>query len=66
MVNVDNTGGSLLYGENLNHDPQKRSWQGVLRERDGGIVSIPLKHYRVLKIGEIVRKGDAKHRTETK
>jgi hypothetical protein len=63
MVNVDNAGGSPLYGENLNHDPMGRSWNGLLREWDGGIVSIPLKHYRVLRIGNVIRKGDAKHLT---
>jgi hypothetical protein len=63
MVNVDNAGGSPLYGENLNHDPAGRSWKGVLREWDGGIVTIPLRHYRVLKLGNVVRKGDGKRLT---
>lgn len=65
MVNVDNAGGSPLYGENLNRDPQGRSWQGILREWDKGIVSIPLKHYRILKINNIINKGDAKVLSKT-
>ncbi len=60
MVNVDNAGGSPLYGENLNHDPKGRSWKGILWEWDGGIVSIPLEHFRVLKLGPVVHNGDAK------
>jgi hypothetical protein len=60
MVVVDNAGGSPLYGENLNHDPQGRSWKGILREWDGGIVSIPLKYYRVLKIKNTIHKGDSR------
>jgi hypothetical protein len=64
MVNVDNAGGSPLYGENLNHDPRGRSWKGILREWDGGIVSIPLKHYRVLKIENVIRMGDGKRLTK--
>jgi hypothetical protein len=64
MVNVDNAGGSPLYGENLNHDPRGRSWNGILREWDGGIVSIPVKHYRVLKIKNVVHRGDGKRLTK--
>jgi hypothetical protein len=64
MVNVDNAGGSPLYGENLNHDPRGRSWKGILREWDGGIVSIPLKHYRVLKIKNVIHQGDGKRLTK--
>jgi hypothetical protein len=60
MVNVDNAGGSPLYGENLNHDPRGRSWKGILREWDGGIVSIPLSCFRVLKIGPVVHRGDGR------
>ncbi len=60
MVNVDNAGGSPLYGENLNHDPRGRLWKGVLREWDGGIVSIPLRYFRVLKIGRVTHKGDSR------
>jgi hypothetical protein len=66
MVNVDNAGGSPLYGENLNHDPRGRSWNGVLREWDGGIVSIPVKHFRVLKIENVVHMGDGKRMTKSK
>jgi len=60
MVNVDNAGGSPLYGENLNHDPKGRSWKGILREWDGGIASIPLRHFRVLKLGALTHMGDGK------
>ena len=66
MVNVDNAGGSPLYGENLNNDPGGRSWNGILREWDGGIVSIPVQHYRVLKIRSVVHSGDGRRLTKNK
>ena len=59
MVNVDNAGGSPIYAEGLWSQPGK-SWEGILREWDGGINSIPLEHYRVLKAGETVKMGDAR------
>lgn len=54
-VNVDNAGGSTLYAEGLWAKPG-RSWGGILTET--GLMSIPIEHYRVLKLGEIVRMGD--------
>ncbi len=66
MVNVDNAGGSPLYGQNLNNDSRGRSWNGILREWDGGIVSIPVKHFRVLKIKNIVHRGDGRRLTKSK
>ena len=59
MVVVDIAQGSPLYGEGLWGHPGK-SWKGVLRDWDGGINSIPVQHYRVLKTGEIIAKGDAR------
>lgn len=61
MVVVDNAGGSPIYAEGLLGQPGK-SWDGILREWEGGINSIPLDHYRVLKVGERVRMGDARFR----
>ncbi len=61
MVNVDNAGGSPIYAEGLYGHPDK-SWDGVLREWDGGINDIPLDHYRVLKLGKVIPKGDHKRR----
>jgi predicted glycoside hydrolase/deacetylase ChbG (UPF0249 family) len=61
MVNVDNAGGSPIYAEGLYAYPDK-SWEGIVREWDGGINSIPLDHYRVLKVGETTKLGDHRRR----
>lgn len=54
-VNVDNAGGSALYGEGLWAKPQL-SWDGLIRPL--GLQSIPMKHYRVLELGPITKMGD--------
>jgi len=59
MVVVDNAGGSPIYAEGLWGQPGK-SWESILREWEGGISSIPLDHFRVLKVGETVKMGDAR------
>ena len=46
-VVVDFAAGSCLYGEGLWYDPS-RSWDGVLRDWDGGISDIPVSFYRVI------------------
>ncbi|HYW95795.1 MAG TPA: hypothetical protein VE870_09420 [Bacteroidales bacterium] len=61
-VIVDVAQGSPLYAENLNYD-STRTWNGILREWDGGINSIPVKYYRVLKVENAVHKGDARSRS---
>jgi len=61
MVIVDVAGGSPIYAEGLWGHPDK-SWSGILREWEGGINTIPYDHYRVLKIPETVKKGDARWR----
>jgi len=58
-VIVDAAGGSPLYAEGLYGHPDK-SWKGVLREWEGGINSIPLDHYRVLKVHNVVPMGDGR------
>jgi hypothetical protein len=58
MVVVDIAASNTLYGEGLWGHPGK-SWDGVLREVGGGISSIPLEHYRVLKIENRVNTGDS-------
>ena len=63
MVVVDCAGGSPIYAEGLWGHPDK-SWDGILREWEGGINSIPLDHYRILKVGETIKKGDARWRDE--
>jgi hypothetical protein len=63
MVIVDEAGGNVIYGE-LEDSTRGISWKGIAREWEGGIVSIPLEHYQVLKIGETVKMGDAKRRFE--
>jgi len=63
MVIVDTAGGSTLYGEGLWGQPGK-SWGGILRDWDGGICTIPLRHFRVLKLENIVSMGDARSLTD--
>lgn len=58
MVVVDIAGANTLYGEGLWSKPGK-SWDGKVREIEGGISSIPLDHYRILKINNRVKKGDS-------
>jgi hypothetical protein len=65
MVLVDWAGGNVIYAENLNNDKNERSWKGILRDYDGGIIEIPVNHYRVLKLKNIIHKGDAKHRVDS-
>jgi len=57
MVVVDFAAGNVLYGEGLWIYPDK-SWNGLLREWDGGISAIPLDYYRVLKNHNIQKGGD--------
>ncbi len=57
MVIVDFAKGNALYGEGLWYDSQ-RSWEGVLRDWQGGISEIPLKHYRVLDCSNTRQGGD--------
>jgi hypothetical protein len=63
MVVVDAAGGSPIYAEGLWGHPEK-SWTGILREWEGGINSIPYENYRVLKLPETVKKGDARWRDQ--
>ncbi len=62
-VIVDVAQGNPLYAENLNYD-SSRSWEGILREWDGGINSIPVSNYRVLRVKNPVFKGDARSRSQ--
>ncbi len=57
MVIVDIAQGQPIYAEGLWGHPDK-SWEGKLREWDGGINSIPYKHYQIMKVENIVKKGD--------
>ncbi len=65
MVLVDWAGGNVIYAENLNNDKYGRSWDSILRDWDGGIITIPVKHYRVLKLQNIIKKGDAKRKVDS-
>ena len=56
-VNVDNAGGNSLYAESLMSRPGK-NWNGILTAT--GLMAIPMKHYRVLKLGEIIHMGDSR------
>lgn len=57
MVVVDNAGDSTLYAEGRWSYPS-HSWDQILRSYQGGISAIPLDHYRVLRLGQIVHGGD--------
>ena len=57
MVVVDIAQGQPIYAEGLWGHPGK-SWEGKLREWDGGISSIPYKYYQVMKVENAVQKGD--------
>ena len=53
-VNTDTGGGNALYGEGLWAQPD-RTWDGLLA--DNGLMSIPLKHYRVLRMAGVIENG---------
>jgi len=55
-VNVDNAAGSSLYAEGLWAKPPK-TWEGILTAT--GLMRIPIEHYRVLKLGEIIHMGES-------
>jgi hypothetical protein len=54
MVNVDGGKGAAIYAEGL-WGHSDRSWAGLLSDQD--MVSIPFKHYRLLKLPPITPKG---------
>jgi hypothetical protein len=58
MVIVDVAEGSTLYGEGLWSQPG-RTWKGLLR-KVGGISTIPVERYRVLELGPVTNRGDAR------
>jgi hypothetical protein len=57
-VDVDGARGNVLYAEGLQYDTH-RSWDSLLGKDD--LRCIPLEHYRILKIGEVVPEGDTHH-----
>jgi hypothetical protein len=61
LVLVDYAAGNCIYGEGIWYDSIK-TWQGKVRTwgEDGGLRTIPLDYYRVLKSGTLVKKGDRK------
>lgn len=61
MVVVDVAGGQPVYAEGL-WARKGISWEGKLREWDGGINSIPYSHYRIIKVEKPVYKGDLRSR----
>ncbi len=61
MVVVDVAQGQPIYAEGLYAHPDK-SWEGKLRDWDGGINAIPYDHYRILKIENPQLKGDERSR----
>lgn len=61
MVVVDFALGQPIYAEGLYGQPSK-SWEGKLRDWDGGINSIPYDHYRIIKIKDAQFRGDERSR----
>jgi len=61
-VNTDTGGGNALYGEGCWAQPD-RKWDGLLS--DNGLMSIPLKHYRVLRMEGVIAKGMSHQRNVT-
>lgn len=59
VVIVDVAQGQPIYAEGLWGHPDK-SWKGKLREWDGGISDIPFKHYQVMKVANVINKGDTR------
>ena len=59
MVVVDVAQGQPIYAEGLWGHPGK-SWEGKVREWDGGINGIPYDHYRVLLVENAVNMGDGR------
>ena len=64
MVVVDMAQGQTIYAEGLWGHPGK-SWDGKLREWDGGISDIPYQCYRILKVKNTVHRGDARSKDNT-
>jgi hypothetical protein len=62
-VNVDVAGGKAVYAENLNYCPAK-SWNNILKPDD--IAVIGMSNYRILKLENIIKKGDARVRRNPK
>ena len=62
MVIVDVAQGQPIFAEGLWAHPDK-SWEGKVRDWDGGINAIPYDHYRILKIENVQYKGDGRSQT---
>ena len=62
IVIVDIAQGQPIYAEGLWGHPDK-SWEGKLRGWDGGINSIPYKHYQIMKVENVINKGDSRSKT---
>jgi len=60
MVLVDYAGGNVVYAEGV-YGHAGKSWQGRIREWDGGLISIPIENYRVLAIKNSIHEGDVRY-----
>ncbi len=58
-VNVDGAGGNVVYAEGL-YGHADRSWDQTLDPDD--LRCIPMQHYRILKLENVVHRGDLYHR----
>ncbi|MHB2007729.1 MAG: hypothetical protein ACYCOX_06735 [Acidobacteriaceae bacterium] len=65
VVLVDYANGNVIYAEGL-YGQNQNSWSGKLREWSGGIVNIPLEHYRVLAVKNSVHEGLARRDSRDK
>jgi hypothetical protein len=61
-VNVDGARGNCIYAEGL-YGHADRSWDDIMAPDD--LRCIPMEHYRILKLENIVHKGDPAHRRKS-
>jgi hypothetical protein len=56
LVLLDYAGANVIYAEGL-YGSKDKSWQGRLREWNGGLITIPVESYRVLAVKNSVHEG---------
>lgn len=59
MVSVDHAGGNIIYAQGF-YGTESKKWSDLIRpcERNKGINSIPIKHFRMLKMVDTIKNGD--------
>lgn len=59
MVNVDGAAGTVLYLEGLYADAERRTWRGLIDDKEQ-LKRIPVEHFRVLKLDNVIPMGDGR------